>query len=482
MAGRVRLGVAFAALALAAACGRIEKPVCSLPKPEPAALQAMLVERRFAELEHALRAYQDATDADLACEGRTWTAFAESAHGPGRADRLADLNAFAQAFPESFVPYVLRGHWRHELGFERRGARYATDTARARRVVMRDELARALPDLERAIELRPGTSFVHADLVHIAKAIADDAAVYEIYRRGLAACPKSHLLRATMVAARAPKWGGSRLEQARLAFDAWARRGENPRMWHTVGSVFISLGDDVWYRNHWIATRFYSVALRCDDAVAWYRRRARAHDKDGDGDGAIADARAILEQEPRDAFAWRMIIGTFQKRRDWTGAVSEADRALALSPDDTELLAMRAFSNAEAKDWDAAEADYERILAVERSSRFLQAYSRYFVEEKRRDFDRAAALMREAIASDPLNADNWSHLAGAQYMSEDPAMRQSYERFLALVDTTDPENAERARGIRRFLDAGAPPRTLRRKPPPGHHAGPAPAAAAGVER
>jgi tetratricopeptide (TPR) repeat protein len=464
---RYRIALAAAVLAvLAAGCGPIEKRVCSLPKPDAKALAERLVERRFAELEHALRAYQDATEADPACEGRTWAAFAAAAVGPGRADRLADLDAFAEAFPESFVPFAVRGRWRQQLAFQKRGSRYASDTTSGRRVVMRDELQRALPDLERAIELRPGASVAHADVLRIARTVGDAGAVYEIYERGVAACPRSHLLRATMIPARSPRQGGSRAEQARLAFDAWTQRAENPRMWHAVGSLFISLGDDLWWRNHWVATQMYSIALRCDDAVAWYERRAKAYYKDGDGDGAIADARAILDQEPRNEFAWQTIVGTYQKRNDWAGAVGEVDRVLALSPDDTELLVHRAYSNSKGRNWEAAEADYDRIIALDRSSRFLQAYSRYFVEEKGRDFERAVALMREAIAADPLNADNWSHLAGAQYRLQDPAMRESYQRFVDLVDTSIPENAERKRAIQAFLDSGGGVRDRRGRIPP----------------
>jgi cytochrome c-type biogenesis protein CcmH/NrfG len=106
----------------------------------------------------------------------------------------------------------------------------------------------------------------------------------------------------------------------------------------------------------------------------------------------------------------------------------------------------------------AAEADYQRLLELERSSQHFQAYSRFLVEEKRGDYERAVAVMRQAVREDPLDADNWSHLGAAQYMTGDPAAKQSFERFLALVDTSVPENADRARWIRSYLARGTPAR------------------------
>jgi tetratricopeptide (TPR) repeat protein len=282
----------------------------------------------------------------------------------------------------------------------------------------------------------------------------------------MAAVPTSHLVREEMVSARAPKWGGSRLEQASLAFDAWVHRGENPRMWFVVGGALVSIGDDWSRRNRRLSELLYSLALRCDDATSWYERRARARRYLGDEDGAIADAREILKQSPRSQFAWLLISEVYQNRGDWAAAAREMDAALELSPDSVPFLERRAYSHSKARNMAAAEADYQRLLELDRSSVHFQAYSRFLVDEKRRDFDHAVALMSEATQLDPTDPENWGHLGAAQYMTGDPGRIESYERFLELLDTNDPENAERARSIRAYLDGGAPARggSRRRSP------------------
>ena len=460
-----RLVAALALLLAGTACGRIEKPMCALPKPEPAALQAMLRDHRFEELEATLRGYQDATDRDRACEGRTWTAFGGTVGGSRRPGWRPHLDAFVAAFPESFVPYAVRGGWGFELGLARRGGKFIGETTPEQIAGMREAFREAMPDLLRALELRPTTSYAWGRVIDVVRTGGSERDLYAAFRRGLAAVPTSHLFREHMLEARAPKWRGSRAEQAALAFDAWTRRAENPRMWFVVGGMFISLGDDWWSRSNRLGLLFYSVALRCDDATSWYQRRAKARRILGDGDGAIADAREILKQLPRDEFAWLLINGVLQDRKDFAGAVRELDAALRLSPASIRLLEHRAYASSKARNMAAAEADYQRLLELDHRSVRFQAYSRFLVEEKRRDFEHAVALMREATELDPLDPENWSHLAGAQYMTGDPGRVQSYERFLELLDTNIPENAERARSIRAYLARGAPPRRLGRRPP-----------------
>jgi drug/metabolite transporter (DMT)-like permease len=107
----------------------------------------------------------------------------------------------------------------------------------------------AVPDVARALELRPTTSFAWITLIGLLRTSGSSADLHAAYAGAMAAVPTSHLVREEMVNARAPKWGGSRLEQASLVFDAWIHRGENPRMWFVVGGALVSLGDD-WSRRN----------------------------------------------------------------------------------------------------------------------------------------------------------------------------------------------------------------------------------------
>ena len=465
----VLAGALFAA-ATAAGCGPPVKPACALPDPQDAGLVALLADGHFTELEAKLRAYTNAAERDPACDAYAMDAYSTGPGGPDNPNALADLDAFVDAHPASFVPFAVRGNWWVNAGYAARGTKWIRDTTDEQIAAMRAAFAHAEPDLLRAIELNPASGSAYVDLVRMLQARGDHAGVYAAARAGAEALPLSHRILIELLLARSPKWGGSRTEQASIAFRAWARTDENPRMAAVPAWFFTSLGDDHWHDDRWFGGLCYDLALRFDDSPVFWERRMRARNIAGDFDGAIADAREFLAREPKSEKGWKLLVSVHQQRLDWRGAVREADAAVAALPGSILLLEMRAYSLSKARQFDLAEADYLRLMEIDPGSEHSQAYSRFLVDEKRADYDRAILVMQEAVARDPNDAENWSHLAAAQYMVHDPALRASYQKFVDLVDTSVPENAQRKRDIQAFLDSGGGMRARSGRIPPAEAA------------
>jgi tetratricopeptide (TPR) repeat protein len=178
-----------------------------LRRPDSTVLLALLQAQRYAELDAAMLAYQQAFEGDPRKEA--WPLMARDSFAIAAPEVGTWLDAWIEASPESFGAWAARGAWHDAMGWSLRGTRYARETPEAQFVAMgvRHEDARA--DFERAFALRPKYVAALHGLLSIASTGGDDAVVQARYDQAIEICAECFRVRVAYVLARSPKWGGS---------------------------------------------------------------------------------------------------------------------------------------------------------------------------------------------------------------------------------------------------------------------------------
>jgi len=115
-------------------------------------------------------------------------------------------------------------------------------------------------------------------------------------------------------------------------------------------------------------------------------------------------------------------------------AQTAADKAIALRPDLADGYIARAYIRSlHLRDFRGADEDFRRALSIEpENSEALYRYSNSVLMPTGR-LDEAVAMAKQAVKSDPLNADVWARLGGNQFYHGDYlAARESWQRSLEI--------------------------------------------------
>ena len=147
-------------------------------------------------------------------------------------------------------------------------------------------------------------------------------------------------------------------------------------------------------------------------------------------DPNYASAWAGLAEATLDADATS--IAEFNAMRQ--EAQTAADKAIALRPDLADGYIARGYIRSlHLRDFRGADEDFRRALSIEPdNSEALYRYANSVLMPTGR-LDEAVAMAKEAVKSDPLNADVWARLGGNQFYSGDYiAARESWQRSLEI--------------------------------------------------
>jgi tetratricopeptide (TPR) repeat protein len=287
------------------------------------ALRSLLRHRRFDELTRYLEALQTAFEADPRCE--YWPTDALEALGTGEVALLPLLDEWARASPRSFAPWAARGVYWTQAAYARRGTRWAAETPKSDFAGMRAALRRAMPDLDRALELRPRVLAAYRAKMNAYNAgCGTDAQMRRAVEGAIAACPSCFLARATYINVLRPRWRGSWDQMAAFAREAEAMTGANPKLRLLRGYVDLDVAD-VLLRDE-----------RYDEALSAANRAC-----------ALGDH-------------WEFLLGRARihvRRGDLAAALADLDRAAELRPTKADIFFERALANDAARRWEAAGRD-----------------------------------------------------------------------------------------------------------------------------
>lgn len=415
-----------------------------------AALRSLLLQRRYAELTEVVERLQAGFEADPRKE--YWPADAGDALGTREASLEPLLDEWVRASPESFAPLLARGtHWIGRA-FARRGGKWTSETPREDLAAMDDALARALADLESAIQRRPRLVAAMRQELMACRAAGGRREGAEVLRRALEACPSCFQIRVTYLYSLTPRWGGSYEAMQRFIKRSPAR--DNPRMRLLPGYLELDRADrlsadgrhaealaasdrSLRLGEHWefLAERgrLRLAARRTEDALADLDRaselrpghpnvifeRASALTMAQRWEEAGRELRAGLQVDPAHRLG-RHLHGTVVKGLVWAawqrheasdrdGALRILDLAAELAPLDREVQGRRAFIVSRGEPAPAGGEDppvADDFRSVQRADYALARQGRY---------DRVLPLWDDFLSRHPDEGRAWLERGGALF-------------------------------------------------------------------
>jgi tetratricopeptide (TPR) repeat protein len=285
-----------------------------------AALRSLLWHKRYADLTRYLEEFQAAFEVDPRRE--YWPADAGEAFTSAEPSLLPALDAWVEATPESFAPYLARGnHW-VDVAYARRGTQWARDTAPEQFVAMEEALKRGMADLDHAISLRPRLVAAWRTKIRALKSRATGPEMRQAVNAALAVCPACFQVRATYMASLVPRWGGS--YEAMRGFAQEGDAALNPRLRLLPGYI------DEDRANLLRIDQKYAEALTAIERAC-----------------ALGEYWEFLEERARIR----------DRLKDGTGAMTDVERAFAARPGHPRLVILRAYLHYRAQRWEPAGRD-----------------------------------------------------------------------------------------------------------------------------
>jgi tetratricopeptide (TPR) repeat protein len=307
---------------------------------DKATLIQELRDRRFQALDAQLNSYQKGFEENVLEEGNLSIAFdafsfTDTALGPL-------LEQWVKSEPDSYPAHLARAKYLLALGWQARGDNNADKTSEEQFNEMKRLFGESANEAVAAIKLNPKASIAYAAIIDAAKGVSDRKTMESVYTAGIKNVPLSLSIRAILMSALRPRWGGSYDEMAKLAEDAQKYAAQNPRLEslkgfadEDKGALALGAGD----RNK--AIRFYNHALDegGDFAVA-YAGRGSAYDGINRFDDALEDlsrANRLRPQDPHTLESLAYLYVHLNRPKD-TLAVIQEYQQFAILPSDIVTL------------------------------------------------------------------------------------------------------------------------------------------------
>ena len=323
----------------------------------------MLRGSKFEALDDRLTALQTAFKAGDGSEASVVSAFNAFMNTEPAIRRR--LDEWVGANPQSYAAKMARGanHWR--LGWDERGAKYASKTSPEQFAEMSAAFALARQDLYDAIKIEPKLTAAYVLIIFIAMAEGRKAEVALATYNGLRDVPHSFFIREKFLFSRTPWWGGGTAASIDEQISRMADQMDDfPALGPLAGYTDYVTGQ-LRERNRKYADAIvhYDRAIRFGEHWRYFQRRGWAHYKSGDFDSALADydrARALRPQEP-ELLSDRGWIQYRAGRAD--DALEDLTLALEFLPLDSEIRTNRAIVLKSLKRYEEAIEDLD-VAAV----------------------------------------------------------------------------------------------------------------------
>jgi len=237
------------------------------------------------------------------------------------------LAQWVQAKPRSMVARLVKGNYHKNMGYARRGLRFAEKTSAEQFAAMEAEFKKAVQELRVAMELRPGSTLPHASLLGIARASAGADAVRGLLAEAEKVDRGAMAARYVAIESLAPKWGGSFEDQ-----DAVVQRATKAGL----------AAPKLRYLSHYVemsrANHARTVTKEKTREIAHYRRAAEL----------------CVSAE-----AWKGILDAAYTLEDWKTVKEAATQHLYLAPTQGTTMQRRGWAHEKLGEHKEATRDYE---------------------------------------------------------------------------------------------------------------------------
>ncbi|HEX3769927.1 MAG TPA: DUF4034 domain-containing protein [Polyangiaceae bacterium] len=258
---------------------------------DEAALRSLLWFGKYDDLDAYIEQLQGAFEEDNRRE--YWMAGVADAFASAEDALTPKLDAWVEATPQSFAPYLARAsHW-NAVGWARRGEKRIADTTRGDVAAMDEALGKALADADKAVSLRRKLIAARTIRLRALSAHADETAMHTEVDHALKLCNGCMQIRFLYLLDTTPRWGGSYDEMH--AFAATCTPAINLRCPALDGVVDSDKAGAARIEGRLPeAETAVNRAIARGDSSVFYLERSRIRTEARNYDGARTDAETAL--------------------------------------------------------------------------------------------------------------------------------------------------------------------------------------------
>jgi tetratricopeptide (TPR) repeat protein len=355
----------------------------------------------------------------------------------------SSLDAWVQARPDSYVPWLARGIYHWHRGWAARAHAWGAKTPQQRFGGMARNFALAELDIKSAIQRNRRLSVAYALQIDIHMAMGRLAGMKWAQRRGLTVVPTSREIRRRYLYGLLPKWLGEIVDIERYVTELRREHTDDPHLASLQGYPAYARAD-----LHWrgLGPDSPAQARPEDGSVAEDFDRALSYGQDlwiiyergnyklerGDVEAALADANRLLAEWPQNARYLDFRARVYRRMDRIDQALSDWSQAIELDPLETYFLKNRASMYRQLKRFKDALADLDDALYFGRYDDALRAERGSLLLYDMHEADKAVSEFRRATALAPAKAVHWYNLTAALYRRLDCEFVHAGRKYLEL--------------------------------------------------
>ncbi len=396
---------------------------------DPLDLVERLRDRDFEALERELEAYQEAYEAGRLGEDRVEGAFLSFANSAKDLETLLDAWVITS---DSYSARLARGVYYWNLAML--AGRVAPDPTHEARP-SDTYFAHATADLAASLGQEPALGVAYGFLVQIATERGDPHDVIQIAQLGVAANPRTFVVRRRYLDSLRP-WRYPKPDEAFTRIDAFIdtfrpAMAENPELRLLEGyPEFVSAEQLAHAGARRDALEHYERALSFGSFWLYRHSRGVNHYRLGNFRAALADFDRVLETRPQSADTLGMRARTLRALGRVDAAIADWERALALNPRDPLLLLPFAYLLRDEQRFEGAVGALTTALELGSFNEYLwDARGRIFLYDLK-EFDEAVIDLRRATELNPTVEKYWFNYGLALYQNDDCEAIAAFARFL----------------------------------------------------
>lgn len=239
-------------------------------------LRELLKQEQYEELNTVLMEYQAFFEVDQTDEFKVYDAF--------RAFNLTDsyyedyLLEWIDATPEAYPPYVAIAHYYWSRGWKSRGYKFRQDTSKEQFEGMHQYFAKAIENLNTALNMNPNLMVAYYLLIDISNAEGNNILENKLIKMTDELFPHSFLIKFISSNAKQPRWGGSYKKMEKVAKKGEKLSDSNPMFPTLYGLIH----EDIGYsfkreKNYKKSMESINKAISFGDHWSFYYERAKIY-------------------------------------------------------------------------------------------------------------------------------------------------------------------------------------------------------------
>lgn len=303
-------------------------------------IRRLIQQKKFNALNQILHKYQTDSESDILAEEDLFTAYDAFDIDDESYDAL--FNAWIEASPESYQPYIARAEYYYSLGWASRGNKWVSETKKEKFVEMANYFGKALEDIATALKINSHSMVPYYLLIGITNTQDKDDEMALIARKALEINPASYKVRSRYLYALTPRWGGSFEQMQAFIDESLVHVSKNPRLSLLEGYIYAEAGEmQALVKKYSLAEELYTKALTYGENHGTLKERGENSYRRENYKDALIDLDRAIEMYPEDGSYYYWRSKTYSKLQQFGKAVADQERAYQLDPDDEYIQSHR---------------------------------------------------------------------------------------------------------------------------------------------